>query len=214
MHTFSSWNVDASQILTRRELASVLADLQARAPRLANVHLNLAIARLACCCGLRAGEIGGLRLADVYVGIARPYIQVRAACAKGNRPRRVPLWWDAGTLQDLAAWKARRQAQGARADDPFICSLQRATFGRMLNRHVVRQRFRTACRALGRERLRSLTVHDGRHTFISHALAGGRTLGKVRAAAGHASLLATSVYLHVAIEDAGDLGSLFAFESS
>src|SRR6516162_4573862 len=62
MHTFSTWNVDASQILTRRELARVLADLQARAPRLANVHLNLAIVRLACCCGLRAGEIGGLRL--------------------------------------------------------------------------------------------------------------------------------------------------------
>jgi len=97
---------------------------------------------------------------------------VRAACAKGNRPRRVPLWWDAGTLRDLVAWKTRRQDQGARADDPLICSLQRATFGRMLNRHVVRQRFRTACRVLGYERLRSLTVHHGRHTFISHALAG------------------------------------------
>jgi len=88
MHTFSTWNVDASQILTRRELGRVFADLHARAPRLVNVHLNLAIARLACCCGLHAGEIGGLRLADVRVGIARPYIQVRAACAKGTRTRR------------------------------------------------------------------------------------------------------------------------------
>jgi hypothetical protein len=43
-------------------------------------------------------------------------------------------------------------------------------------------------------------------------LAGGRTLAEVRAAAGHASLLTTSVYLHVAVEDEGQLGNLFRFE--
>jgi integrase len=211
MQCFSTWNVDASQILTRRELAHVLADLSVRAPRLPNVHMNLAIVRLGCCCGLRAGELGGLLLADVRVGIARPHIQVRAECAKGGRPRRIPLWWDAGTLTDLVAWKGRRQSQGAKANHPFICSLQRATFGRPLNRHVIRRRFQTACRSLGWDRIRALTVHHGRHTFISHALAGGRTLAEVRAAAGHASLLTTSVYLHVAVDDDGEVGSLFGF---
>jgi integrase/recombinase XerD len=211
MQCFSTWNVDASQILTRRELRQVLADLSVRAPRLANVHMNLAIVRLACCGGMRAGEIGGLLLADVRIGIARPHIQVRAECAKGGRPRRVPLWWDARTLADLVAWKERRQAQGAKADDPFICSLQRATFGRSLNRHVIRRRFQTACRSLGWGRIRALTVHHGRHTFISHALAGGRTLAEVRAAAGHVNLLTTSVYLHVAVDDDGEVGSLFEF---
>jgi len=34
-------------------------------------------------------------------------------------------------------------------------------------------------------------IHHGRHTFISHALAGGRTLAEVKAAAGHAGLLTT-----------------------
>jgi integrase len=57
--------------------------------------------------------------------------------------------------------------------------------------------------ALGRERTRMLTIHHGRHTFISHALAGGRTLGEVRVAAGHASLVTTSVYLHIAVDDDG-----------
>jgi integrase len=61
MHTFPAWNVDASQILARGELAEVLPDLQRRAARLPNVQMNLAIVRLACCCGLRASEIGGLR---------------------------------------------------------------------------------------------------------------------------------------------------------
>jgi integrase len=207
---FTTWNVDASQILSRQELAAVLKDLHRRARRLPNVQMNLAIVRLACCCGLRASEIGGLTLGDVRVGIARPHLLVRAEHAKLKRPRRVPLWWDAGTLADLTAWLEQRESKGGRRDDPFVCSLQAATFGWPLNRHVLRRRFHTACRVLGWERLRSLTIHHGRHTFISHALAGGRTLAEVRAAAGHASLLTTSVYLHVVVDEREEVGSLFA----
>ena len=211
MHAYSAWNIDASQILTRGELAQVLADLKRRATRLPNVQMNLAIVRLASCCGLRATEIAGLRLGDVHLGIARPFLSIRAETAKGGKPRRVPLWWDAGTLADLEAWIAYRRKQGAKGGDPLVCSLQRATLGEPLNRHVLRLRFRTACRVLGWDRLRSLTIHHGRHTFISHSLAGGRTLAEVKAAAGHASLLTTSVYLHVAVEDEGKVGDLFCF---
>jgi len=209
MH-FSTWNVDASQIPSRQELAAVLKDLKRRANRLPNVQMNLAILRLACCCGLRASEIGGLTLGDVRVGIARPHLLVRAEYAKLNRPRRVPLWWDAGTLADLSAWLDNRHDQGARRDDPFVCSLQVATLGQSLNRHVLRRRFHTACRILGWDRLRNLTIHHGWHTFISHALAGGRTLAEVKAAAGHASLLTTSVYLHEVVGEWEEAGELFA----
>src|SRR5436305_120491 len=66
------------------------------------------------------------------------------------------------------------------------------------SRHTLRKRFRTACRVLGHARLETLTIHHGRHTFISHALAGGRTLAEVRDAAGHCSVSITSAYLHVA----------------
>jgi site-specific recombinase XerD len=55
-----------------------------------------------------------------------------------------------------------------------------------------------------------LTIHQGRHTFISHALAGGRTLAEVRNAAGHANVSITSTYLHVAVEDQA-VGNLFLF---
>jgi len=209
MYAYAAWNVDASQILLRRELALVLSALKKRADRLPNVQMNLAIVRLACCCGLRASEVGGLRIGDVKVGIDRPFLLIRAEHAKLGRPRRVPLWWDAGTLEDLTAWLERRRQQGAKGDDPFICSLQTATFGDPLNRHVLRRRFHTACRVLGWDRLRTLTIHHGRHTFISHALAGGRTLAEVKAAAGHASLLTTSVYLHVAVDEEAKVGRLF-----
>jgi site-specific recombinase XerD len=58
------------------------------------------------------------------------------------------------------------------------------------------------------ERLESLTTHHGRHPFISHELAGGRTLGEVRDAAGHANVTITSGYLYVAVEGS-ELGALF-----
>ena len=174
-----------------------------------NVQMNLAIVRLACCCGLRASEIGGLRLGDMRVGIGRPHIVIRAEIAKFGRPRRVPLWWDAGTLEDLTAWLDYRHGQGARRSDPFICSLQSATYGEPLNRHVLRRRFHTACRVLGWDRLRTLTIHHGRHTFISYALGGGRTLADVKAAAGHSSVRTTSVYLHVLLDEEETVGNLF-----
>ena len=61
---------------------------------------------------------------------------------------------------------------------------------------------------LGAERLRSLTIHHGRHTFIDRALAGGRTLAEVRDAVGHSNVSITSGYLRIAIDDQ-DVGSLF-----
>ena len=75
-------------------------------------------------------------------------------------------------------------------------------------RHTFRKLFQTAGKVLGPERLRALTIHHGRHTFISHALAGGRTLAEVRDAAGHANVSVTSGYLHVAVE-ADLVGQLF-----
>ena len=78
----------------------------------------------------------------------------------------------------------------------------------------LRKRFRTACKILGQERLATLTIHHGRHTFISHALAGGRTLAEVRDAAGHGNVSITSGYLHVAVEDDATPGDLFGWSTS
>jgi len=53
-------------------------------------------------------------------------------------------------------------------------------------------------------------IHHGRHTFISHALAGGRTLAEVRDAVGHGNATITSGYLHSGVDDDNALGRLFA----
>ena len=81
--------------------------------------------------------------------------------------------------------------------------------GEPLQRAAIRRRFLTACKVLGLARLRTVTIHHGRHTFISHALAGERTLVEVRTAAGHTNIAVTSIYLHIAVDDDGEVGDLF-----
>ncbi|HEY3965841.1 MAG TPA: site-specific integrase [Planctomycetaceae bacterium] len=122
----------------------------------------------------------------------------------------VPLWWDSGTLADLKRWKEERLRQGATPDESFVGSLIEKRRGSRLSRHTLPRRFRTACKVLGRDRLDTLTIHHGRHTFISHALAGDRKLAEARDAAGHANVSSTSAYLHIAVEDDA-VGELFAF---
>jgi integrase/recombinase XerD len=208
MATHSGRLADPTKILMKREMAAVIADLRHKALRSKNARLNLVIFRLAACCGLRASEIAQLQMADVRVELPRPHLRIRASASKGGRPRMVPLWWDRGTYDDLVAWRADRLAQRVKSDAQFVCSLQPDRSEIVFSRHTLRKRFRTACKVLGLERLKTLTIHHGRHTFISHALAGGRTLAEVRDAAGHSNISITSIYLHVAVEEEG-LGSLF-----
>jgi integrase len=215
MYNPCTWNINPTMILTRAELRAVLFDLSRRSRRSLNAQLSLVVVRLACCCGLRASEIGHLRLDDVRVDVERPHLRIRPGVGKGRRARTVPLWWDAGTLADVVAWKDQRRQQGAGGGDLLVCSMLSNRRGRPLSRHALRLRFQRACRrALGPERAARVTIHHGRHTFVSHALAGGRTLAEVRDAAGHSHVGITSLYLHVAVEDDAVVGNLFRFAPS
>jgi integrase len=200
--------VDVTKLLTRRELATVLTDLHRQAERSLSMRLNLVLFRLAACCGLRVSEIAQLAIGDMRLDGPRPHLRIRHNAAKGGRGRMVPLWWDAGTLRDVKDWYDRRRSCGATDADRFLVSLRPGRAAKTFSRHTLRRRFLTACKSLGLARLRTLTVHHGRHTFISHALAGGRTLAEVRDAAGHANVSITSAYLHVAVDDEG-IGTLF-----
>ena len=77
------WNLDPTRFLTRRELAAVLADAQAKAELSLNARHNLIIVRLACCCGLRVSEIADLQLDDVFVDVERPHLRLRREANQG-----------------------------------------------------------------------------------------------------------------------------------
>lgn len=211
-------HVNPLRILTRTEIRDVIADLK-RKRRSVNTRQNLVIFRLATCCGLRVSEIVGLKLANVKLNSKRPHVEIPAAIAKRKKARTVPLWWDAATLADLEQWKQERIAQGAKPGDPFVCSQAggvnsrtgQPSLGKPLTDRNAQARFKVAIKCLGPERAAILSIHCGRHSFISHALAGGRTLAEIRDAAGHANVSTTSVYLHTVRDDDETVGNLFAF---
>ena len=222
--------ISDSKILRRGEIARVLAELHRKARRSKNTRLTLTLFRLTTCCGLRVSEATGLRLRDVCVNVDRPRIKVPAAVAKGRKTKKVngkavkvgrraiareiPLTWDSATLADLRSWKELRERQGASANDLYLCSQQATAFGRKLDIRNGRMRFIGACKVLGEGRARELTVHCGRHSFVSHALAGGKSLAEVQQAAGHRSVSTTGVYVHTATDDDHAIGNLFNFSDN
>lgn len=190
--------VDATRIFTLREIRSVIAHLKTKRRYVSN-RQKLVVFRLATCCGLRTSEICDLTMDDVRTEGDRPHLRIRKG--KGGKSRRVPLWWDQGTLDDLRAWRTEQLGRRARF---FVCAQSRDAFGNQLDRRNIRRVFRSCCSILERE----VTTHDGRHTFVSLALAGGRSLAEVRDAAGHASVHTTSIYLHT-VGDDSTVGGLF-----
>lgn len=200
--------LDSTRILTRNEVVTVFAELR-RKRRSVNTRQNAIIVRLATCAGLRVSEICGLSLANVKTSGERPHIHVPAAIAKRGKARKVPLWWDAATLAAVEEWKQERIAQGATAADPFVCA-QAKGMGKPLSVRNAQNRWKVATKVLGSERQEVLSIHCGRHTFVSMSLAGGRSLAEVRDAAGHANISTTSIYTHV-VPDDGQVGNLFAF---
>lgn len=204
--------IDQIKILTRSEIASVLSDLD-RKKRSINTRQNSVIFRLSVCCGLRVSEIVGLSLANVKTEGKRPHVHVPASVAKRGKARKVALWWDGATLAAFREWKAERLGQGADSKAPFVCSQSKGTQGKALSVRNAQARWKASIKVLGSERQSVLSIHCGRHSFCSHALAGGRTLPEVRDAAGHANVSTTSIYLHAVRDDDEQVGNLFAFAS-
>ncbi len=192
------WTIDRDRTMTAAEVLLTLRELQRKAKRTKTTHRNLILFRLATCCGLRVSELTRLRLGDIRLGVS-PSIRVPATIAKGGKARTVPLLWDVETLTDITAWLAIRRAEGA-GDSDFVL-LTRT--GKPLDRFGARAVYQRACRITGRK----ITIHAGRHTYVSHALQYRKPVA-VRDACGHSSIATTNIYAHLLAEDDRP-GSLF-----
>ncbi|WP_417748363.1 tyrosine-type recombinase/integrase [Rosistilla oblonga] len=216
--------IDKTKILTRSEISTVIADLERKGKRSVSTRMNRIVFRLATCCGLRVSEVVGITLSNVKTEGQRPHVYIPKQVGKGKRKaRQVPLNWDAATLADLRAWKQHRHEQGALGSERFIASQSSDTAGKPLERRNAQNRWDAAIKSLctcerpaGKHnddcRVSDLSIHCGRHSFCSHALAGGRTLVEVRDAAGHANISTTSLYLHIVRDDDETVGDLFGFQ--
>ncbi len=205
--------LSAVRILSVADMQQVVRGLRSRARRSKSAKLNLTLFRLAACCGLRVKELTGITLANVKLNSSKPHIYIPADVAKGGRPRMVPLWWDEATLADIEKWRDLRVAAGAASGDPFLCGTRTHVAGKRMARRSAQARWERVIRShLGIETAEAVSIHGGRHSFCSNALAGGRSLIEVRDAAGHASVATTNIYLHLATQDDA-VGSLFEVNS-
>lgn len=190
------------KFLTLDEIRAVVRDLRSR--RSISARWRLILFRLSCCCGLRRKEISHLRVQDLVLDGPRPGIVVRRETTKGREGKRkerfVPLWWDRGTYEDISSWAARMP------EDAFV--LPSGAVGQSDKRThpgAIAKRWKTALRILGPSRQRQVSIHQGRHSFITHAIHAGHTLAEVRDAAGHCDISVTEVYLHAIPKDVPDI---------
>jgi integrase len=154
-----------------------------------------AIFTVAIYTGLRAGELWGLRWADVHLSGDRPELVVRHSYngpTKGGRVRRVPLLRQA--REALEVWRRERLAIGATLVFPADhdgCHAEGFEAG-----------WTAARRRAGI--VRRVRFHDLRHTCGSHLVMGtwGRAwrLEEIKEFLGHKSIKTTERYAHLAPE--------------
>jgi integrase/recombinase XerD len=153
-----------------------------------------ALLELLYACGLRVSEAVALRGAQLDLGAG--FVTV---LGKGGKERVVPLGRPARAALEAYLAHERPRLLGGRPS-PFVFVGRR---GRRLTRQAVWKLVRR--RALGAGLGRRVSPHTLRHTFATHLLAGGADLRVVQTLLGHADVVTTQLYTHVAPERLRDV---------
>jgi integrase len=137
--------------------------------------------------GLRRGELLGLRWEDVdlvngRLHVVENYVRRRFKAPKSGKPREVAL---SAAARDALA--AHRHTRGERV----FCDGQ----GRPLTTGVMASQLARMCRLAG---LRTIGWHVMRHSFASHLVMRGVAIRAVQELMGHASIVITQRYAHLA----------------
>lgn len=141
---------------------------------------HLAVLMCAYGCGLRLGEIAGLKVGyvDIQAGLIFPY-------GKGNKQRRINLPAQLRNILD-------RLCYGKGINEPVFTS--EAT-GIELTDRSIQKIFENACRRAGVQRQGG--IHSLRHSYATHLLDAGVDLRVIQELLGHASSKTTEIYTHV-----------------
>lgn len=147
-----------------------------------------ALLELMYAAGLRASEVGALRVNDY-----EPTVAIVKVTGKGNKQRIVPIGQPAVAavdryLTDLRPHLARRRD----GRDDFRLLLSHT--GRPLERVAVWQLVRKYAAAAG---IRGVHPHLLRHSFATHLVSGGADLRVIQELLGHSDIGTTQIYTHV-----------------
>ena len=173
-------------VLSPRQVKRLLAAPSPESGRL--WQRDKAMLELMYAAGLRASEVGALRLTDYKTTLA-----VLLVTGKGSKQRLVPI---GAPAQDAIDQYLLHQRPGLTrfADDRDAGRLLLSNTGRPLERVAVWQIVRRNAILAG---LRDVHPHMLRHSFATHLLAGGADLRVVQELLGHADIATTQIYTHV-----------------
>lgn len=152
-------------------------------------HRDRAIVLAMLLGGLRAGEVRGLRLADVDFGR-----RMLTVVGKGGWQRVVPV--DADFFVELATYLRDERPAGIRTPECFVV-LRGRTRGQPMTESGLRSLFRHHRQTSGATRVRP---HRLRHTYGTELAAAGIDLLVLRELMGHASPETTAGYVHLSAE--------------
>ena len=141
-------------------------------------------------CGLRASELTGLNLGDLYLD--EEFLRV---VGKGSKERLVPI---VGTARAALASYVDDGARAELAAHARDVGAGSAVFLNARGGRLSRQSVHTLCERYGRAvGIEGLHPHTLRHSFATHMLAGGADLRVLQEILGHADISTTQVYTHL-----------------
>lgn len=177
---------DLPRVLSVEEIEAVLAAVVRTGPL---GQRDLAALELLYGCGLRIGELLGLREGDVDVegGLVR-------CVGKGDKERVVPMGAAAGHALRRYVSDGRRTLLRGRRRPELILNAR--------GRPLTRQGFDYILRGVleRADLLGAASAHTFRHSFATHLLAAGADLRSVQEMLGHANVATTQLYTHVTVE--------------
>jgi integrase/recombinase XerD len=177
---------DLPRVLSVEEVEAVLASVVRGGPL---GQRDLAAFELLYGCGLRIGELLGLREGDVDIegGLVR-------CVGKGDKERVVPMGAAAGQALRRYVSDGRRTLLRGRRRPELILNAR--------GRPLTRQGFDYILRGVleRADLLGAASAHTFRHSFATHLLAAGADLRSVQEMLGHANVATTQLYTHVTVE--------------
>jgi integrase/recombinase XerD len=141
--------------------------------------------------GIRAGELGKLKVADVDTEDR----VLRVILGKGGKDRTVPLTRAAAEAVEEYLVHGRPKIRGAAKSAWLFLALR----GGRLYPSLLNQLVHEAARSVGIEK--HVTCHTLRHSVATHLLKGGADIRHIQKLLGHRSLASTERYTHVEISD-------------
>lgn len=138
-------------------------------------------------CGLRASEVLGLRLSDLF--FEEGFIRVTG---KGNKQRFVPIGQTTMKFVQLYRTSIRNHMEIQKGHEDILFLNRR---GKQLTRAMLFTIIRKLAEKIRLEK--TISPHTFRHSFATHLLENGADLRAIQQMLGHESITTTEVYMHV-----------------